>query len=145
MKTNPIILAGIIFGVLTGSAMTAEPSRGKAVYESNCIACHGTGVAGAPKVGDSGRWSVRIKSGMAALYASAIKGKSAMPPKGGNPALSDDDIRATVDYMVAQSGAGKPSPAASTAKPAAAKGDYLKKITLAPTQGPGIRLQPTSF
>jgi cytochrome c5 len=74
---------------------------GKSTYDTTCAACHGTGVAGAPKFGDKGAWAPRIAAGKPALYASALKGKGAMPPKGGNAALPDDDIKAAVDYMVA--------------------------------------------
>ena len=60
-----------------------------------------TGVAGAPKFGDKAAWGPRIKTGMDALYTSALKGKAAMPAKGGNAALPDADVKAAVDYMVA--------------------------------------------
>lgn len=75
---------------------------GKKVYDTACAACHGTGVAGAPKLGDKAAWAPRIKQGNAALYNSAIKGKNAMPPKGGSSA-SDDEIKAAVDYMTSAS------------------------------------------
>jgi cytochrome c5 len=74
---------------------------GKATYEAVCHVCHGAGVAGAPKFGDKAAWAPRIKTGLEALHASALKGKGAMPAKGGNPALSDADVQAAVDYMVA--------------------------------------------
>lgn len=72
---------------------------GKKIFETTCIACHGTGVAGAPKAGDKAAWAPHLKEGMQALYANALKGKNAMPPKGGNAALSEADIRAAVDYL----------------------------------------------
>ena len=74
---------------------------GKKTYETVCFACHGAGVAGAPKFGDKAAWAPRVARGKDALHASALKGKGAMPPKGGNPALSDADVAAAVDYMVA--------------------------------------------
>jgi cytochrome c5 len=74
---------------------------GKKVYDTVCTACHTPGAAGAPKFGDKAAWAPRIKTGMDALYASALKGKNAMPPKGGNAALGDADVKAAVDYMVA--------------------------------------------
>ena len=74
---------------------------GKATYDSVCTVCHAAGVAGAPKFGDKSAWAPRIKTGLDALHASALKGKGAMPAKGGNPALSDADVQAAVDYMVA--------------------------------------------
>ena len=64
------------------------------------MACHATGVAGAPKAGDKAAWEPRLKQGMEALYTSSLKGKGAMPPKGGAVQLSDADIKAAVDYMV---------------------------------------------
>ena len=67
------------------------------------MACHVTGAANAPKLGDKAAWAPRIKTGTEALYASVLKGKGAMPPKGGNAALSDADVKAAVDYMVAGS------------------------------------------
>jgi len=82
-------------------AAAAPAADGKKVYDSSCVACHGAGVAGAPKFGDKAAWAPRIKTGMDALYAASIKGKGVMPPKGGNTALSDADIKAAVDFMVA--------------------------------------------
>ena len=80
---------------------------GKKIYNGMCVACHGAGVAGAPRVGDKGAWAERIDKGATTLYANAINGvqgsSGVMPAKGGNPALSDDEIKAVVDYMVAQS------------------------------------------
>ena len=80
---------------------------GKIIYNGMCVACHGAGVAGAPRVGDKGAWAERIDKGATTLYANAINGvqgsSGVMPAKGGNPALSDDEIKAAVDYMVAQS------------------------------------------
>lgn len=79
---------------------------GKKVFDSACVACHGAGVAGAPKVGDKAAWAPRIQQGSATLYEHAIKGfqgkSGMMPPKGGSSA-SDDEIKAAVDYMVAGS------------------------------------------
>ena len=74
-------------------------NNGEALYKQVCSACHAQSVAGSPKFGDKAAWAPRIKTGIDALTASAIKGKGAMPPKGGSGA-SDADIRATVEYMV---------------------------------------------
>jgi cytochrome c5 len=81
-------------------APAAASGKGKSVYDSACTACHTAGVAGAPKNGDKAAWAPRLKTGTAALYTSALKGKNAMPPKGGNLSLSDADVKAAVDYMV---------------------------------------------
>ncbi|MBE0624117.1 MAG: cytochrome c5 family protein [Burkholderiales bacterium] len=73
---------------------------GKKIYDTTCFACHATGAAGAPKAGDKAAWEARLKSGMNALYANSLKGKGAMPPKGGNAALGEAELRAAVDYLV---------------------------------------------
>ena len=95
----PVVVAPV---AAADAGKTAAPS-GKAVYDANCQACHAAGVAGAPKLGDKAAWAPRIGSGAAALLASALKGKNAMPPKGGNVALPDADVKAAVEYMVSQS------------------------------------------
>ena len=79
-----------------------DASKGKSVYDSACTACHSTGVAGAPKLGDKAAWAPRLQQGNDVLYQSSLKGKGAMPPKGGNTALSDADVKAAVDFMVSQ-------------------------------------------
>jgi cytochrome c5 len=84
---------------MAAPAAAAGADKGKAVYESTCVVCHGTGVAGAPKAGDKAAWAPRLKQGMDALYHSALTGKNAMPPKGGNNALSDADVKAAVAYL----------------------------------------------
>ena len=81
-----------------GSAPAAA-GAGEALYKQACVACHAAGVANAPKFGDKAAWAPRIKTGLDALTASAIKGKGAMPPKGGSTA-ADADIRSAVEYMV---------------------------------------------
>jgi len=86
----------------------ATPDRdGQQVYQASCVACHDAGIAGAPKLGDKGQWAKRIAKGVDTLYASAVNGvqgsAGAMPAKGGNPALSDAEVRAAVDYMVGRS------------------------------------------
>lgn len=79
----------------------AKPADGKSTFDSVCTVCHTAGVAGAPKFGDKAAWAPRVAQGKAALYNSALHGKGAMPPKGGNTALSDDAVKAAVDYMSA--------------------------------------------
>jgi len=88
---------------VAAAAPKADPAAGKTLYDASCMACHAAGVAGAPKLGDKAAWAARAKSGVDALTASAIKGKGAMPPKGGAATATDADIRAAVEYMLAQS------------------------------------------
>ena len=83
-------------------AAGGAPKDGPTVYNSVCGACHNTGAAGAPKIDDKGAWASRLGAGAAALYASAINGKGAMPPKGGAAKLSDDEIKGAVDYMLSK-------------------------------------------
>ncbi|WP_409268888.1 c-type cytochrome [Massilia sp. BHUDP2] len=82
----------------------ASADAGKNVFNTACIACHGAGIAGAPKLGDKAAWTARVAQGNPVLYEHAIKGfqgkAGVMPPKGG-AAVSDADVKAAVDYMVA--------------------------------------------
>jgi len=89
---------------------------GDAVYNSSCAGCHGAGIAGAPKVGDSGAWSARIKQGYETLLSHAVKGIRAMPAKGGNPDLDDVEVARAVVFMANKSGAKFSEPAVKTAK-----------------------------
>ncbi|OYV79637.1 MAG: cytochrome c5 family protein [Ferrovum sp. 37-45-19] len=73
---------------------------GKKTFESICTGCHSSGALGAPKFANKKDWAPRIAQGMDVLYKSAIKGKNSMPAKGGNPALTDDEVKAAVNYMV---------------------------------------------
>ena len=81
---------------------TAASDSGKAVYQNTCAACHETGVSGAPKTGDKTAWEGRIAKGKDQLVQSVINGMGAMPPKAGNPSLSEAQIRAAVAYIVDQ-------------------------------------------
>jgi cytochrome c5 len=85
-------------------AAAAKPD-GKKVYEQTCAVCHGAGIAGAPKFGDKAAWAPRIAQGVNVLYQHALQGyqgkAGVMPPKGGNTALADADVRAAVDHMAA--------------------------------------------
>ncbi|WP_234414068.1 c(7)-type cytochrome triheme domain-containing protein [Ideonella sp. A 288] len=100
---------------LTMAVGAAEDPLGKKTYDSACAACHASGIAGAPKVGDAAAWAPRIKTGIDALVNSALKGKGAMPAKGGQTALPDAAVRAAVVHMTQLS-----STAAAAAAPAAA-------------------------
>ena len=83
-----------------GAARGGDAAKGKSVYDATCQVCHTAGVAGAPKLGDKAAWAPRLKQGMETLYTNSLKGKNAMPPKGGNLSLADADVKAAVDYMV---------------------------------------------
>jgi cytochrome c5 len=82
------------------ASAAADPKK---TYDGVCVACHAQSVAGSPKLGDKAAWAPRIKTGTDALVKSVVGGKGAMPPKGGNAALSDAEIRGVVEFMVSQS------------------------------------------
>ncbi|MCW5670469.1 MAG: cytochrome c5 family protein [Hydrogenophaga sp.] len=81
------------------ASATVAAGAGEALYKQACAVCHVAGVAGAPKFGDKAAWAPRVGAGVDALTASVIKGKGAMPPKGGS-AAPDADIKAAVQYML---------------------------------------------
>jgi cytochrome c5 len=82
-------------------SINALANDGKAVYEKSCVACHASGVANAPKLGDKAAWAPRVGAGRDALVATVIKGKGAMPPKAGSADLKEAEIKAAVDFMLA--------------------------------------------
>ncbi len=101
------------------AAVAAKAKSGEEVFNGACVACHGAGIAGAPKMGDKALWAPRIAQGINTfdkalwapriaqgintLYEHAIKGFKGMPAKGGQVALSDEEVKAAVDYQVAKS------------------------------------------
>lgn len=84
-------------------AAASGPRSGEDIFNKSCTACHSTGAAGAPKVGVAADWTARVEQGMDTLYANAINGVRGMPPKGLCMDCSDDELNATVDYMLEQS------------------------------------------
>jgi cytochrome c5 len=96
-KILAVALAGLAGLTLSAQSLAAS---GEEVYKGICFACHTTGVANAPKLGDKTVWAPRIAKGIDTLYETSLKGLNAMPPKGGATNYSDDEIKAAVDYMV---------------------------------------------
>ena len=93
---------------MVAASEEAGNDAGKKTYDGICVACHGSGIPNIPQLGDAAAWAPRIEQGKDILYEHAIvgfTGKSGMPmpAKGGNPALSDDDVKAAVDYIVSSS------------------------------------------
>lgn len=88
-------------------APVATSMSGPQVYNTACLICHGAGIGGAPVFGDAGQWTERIAQGIDTLKLHAIDGYTGsagyMPAKGGRSDLSDDEVAAAVDYMVAES------------------------------------------
>jgi cytochrome c5 len=99
-------MKNVISSVIVAAALGisgAAVADGQQTYMNSCQACHATGAAGAPKLGDKDAWAPRIATGMDALLATSIAGKGAMPPRGACASCSDDDLKAAIEYMVSQS------------------------------------------
>lgn len=94
-----------------GGAVAAGNRSGEQIYKSICGACHDSGAANAPKLGDKAAWAPRIKLGLDGLVKSATVGKNAMPPKGGSDA-NEVELARTIVYMANKSGASFKEPAA---------------------------------
>lgn len=81
-------------------ANTEENSVGKQVYNQVCSVCHSTGMMNSPRFGNADDWAPRLEQGMETVYAHALNGLNMMPARGGNPTLSDDEVKAAVDFMI---------------------------------------------
>ena len=97
MKTLLPVLAAATLMSLAG---LSQANDGKEIYNQNCAMCHAAGLANAPKLGNKADWEPRVKAGKDALLQAALKGKNAMPAKGGNPKLTDEQVAAAVEFMV---------------------------------------------
>jgi cytochrome c5 len=117
---------------------------GNAVYAAVCAACHDSGAAGAPKVGDNGAWSARLAQGYDTLLKHAIEGIRAMPAKGGNPDLDDLEVARAVVFMTNKSGASFKEPAAPApaAAPAAAETATAAAPAATPAASPAAPAAP---
>jgi cytochrome c5 len=107
--------AGIAFGALTvlaavlftiaGTQRVAPTHPGQRTYEDACAACHDVGAYGAPRAGNAHDWAPRLARGEQSLYTAALTGRNSagdrlMPPRGGNPRLTDAEVKAAVDYLI---------------------------------------------
>ena len=92
---------------VTAATPVATLMSGPQVYNAACVACHGPGIGGAPKLGDAAAWGARIEQGLPTVQRHAIEGfqgsQGYMPPKGGRVDLSDDEVLAAVEFMIAES------------------------------------------
>ena len=94
-----IIFTALVIALLLPMTVFGQLS-GKEVYEKACASCHKSGVAGSPVLGDKKAWEPRIAKGMDEMYESAIEGKGIMPARGGHKSLTDDKVKAAVDYLI---------------------------------------------
>ncbi|MCK5818209.1 MAG: cytochrome c5 family protein [Psychromonas sp.] len=82
------------------STKSAAPRTGKQIFNTYCMACHTTGVLGAPKRGDANAWKPRLAKGMSILYKNAMAGFNSMPPKGTCADCSNEEMRSSVEFMI---------------------------------------------
>ena len=106
-------VARIEFGA---AAAPAGARKGDDIVKTTCAACHQAGVANAPKIGDRASWAPHIKEGLNGMLATAIKGKGAMPPRGGDASLTDAELTRAIIFMANQSGGQLKEPAAAQKK-----------------------------
>ena len=108
-------VARVEFGA---AAAPAGARKGEDIVKATCTACHQAGVANAPKIGDRASWGPRMKQGLQGMLAVAIKGKGAMPPRGGDASLTDAELTRAIIFMANQSGGQfkEPAPAAKKGK-----------------------------
>ncbi|MCK0106616.1 cytochrome c5 family protein [Marinobacter sp. S0848L] len=98
-----LCLQGDECGQAVAAPASSGPRSGSEVYEATCTACHATGAAGAPVVGNADAWAPRIEKGLETLFEHALNGFNAMPPKGGCASCGDEEITAAVEHMVESS------------------------------------------
>ena len=124
-------------GWATAAAQSKERS-GKEVVESLCISCHGTGAAGAPKIGDKKAWADRAAKGLTSLSKSALQGIRQMPAHGGNPNLTDTEIERAITYMVNQSGGHWTEPVSRSSKAPERTGKEIVETQCVKCHGTGV-------
>jgi cytochrome c5 len=93
-------VATVSMNAAPAATANAGKRSGEELYNAACVACHGAGVMGAPKAHDKGAWSARLGGNLKALVESAIKGKGAMPPKGGAGDATEEEITKAVEFMM---------------------------------------------
>jgi cytochrome c5 len=125
-------------GAVIAPAGGSGSADGEAVYKTTCFACHGTGAADAPMITKKEQWAPRVANGLSALMETALNGRGAMPARGGNPALSDAEIKAAILYMTTEAGfdLGGAEEPAKESTPAKTKEDVPaeKPTVTAPTK-----------
>lgn len=130
---------------LLGFPLAAQPARlqgdarsGKEVVQEVCSACHATGAQGAPKIGDKKAWAKRASHGLSGLTQSALRGIRKMPPHGGQPSLSDLEIRRAITYMVNESGGNWIEPISKSSRPAERSSEQIVHTQCAKCHQDGV-------
>lgn len=127
--------------IAAGGGAAKGNKTGEEIVQGVCGACHTTGAAGAPKIGDSAAWAPRLSAGLDGLTKSAIAGKNAMPPRGGAADLSDVELARAIVYMANKSGASFKEPAAPAAAAPAAE---APASTAAAASAPAPAAEPSA-
>lgn len=89
-----------VAGAAAAAAASSGPRSGADIYNASCVACHGSGVLGAPKLHNGGDWAPRLEKGFDTVWQNALNGVGGMPPMGTCGNCSDDDIKAAIEYMI---------------------------------------------
>ena len=100
LNTGDAPIAVASMPLISHAQAAPDFESGEAVYNAVCQACHTTGVLNSPKLGDPAGWEARLPKGKEAMYQSVLNGLNLMPPKGGRPDLSDEQIQMAVDYLL---------------------------------------------
>ncbi len=128
--------------IIASDAGAQGSPDGKSLYAIRCAACHDTGLLGAPKPGAAGDWAARLPRGRDVLLEHAIKGFNKMPPRGGNPSLTDGDVAAALDYMLSRVEPRKapatPAEPAASEKKAPVPAPVVKKVRSASATHRGV-------
>jgi len=138
---RPLALAAALFAFsLAAQAAPAQGDArsGKEVVQQVCAACHATGAEGAPKIGDKQAWAKRASRGLSSLTKNALEGIRNMPPHGGQPSLSDLEIRRAITYMVDQSGGHWIEPISKSRLPRERTGEQIVREQCAKCHREGV-------
>lgn len=132
-----VVALAVLIAPEDAAAQNAERS-GKDVVDSVCIACHGTGAHGAPKIGNKRAWAKLASRGLTGLSRNALNGIRQMPPHGGNPALTDTEIERAITYMVNRSGGHWREPVSRTARAPERSGEQIVQMQCSKCHQDGV-------
>ncbi|MGE5168828.1 MAG: c-type cytochrome [Rudaea sp.] len=138
VRLAPLAAFAVALAIAPMAGAQRGDRSGKEVVDSVCIACHGTGVDGAPKIGDVNAWSARAARGLTGLTQNALAGIRKMPAHGGNPGLSDTEIERAITYMVNQSGGQWAEPINPMAVPVERSGEQVVAADCVKCHGAGV-------
>jgi len=136
-RRHIVIVAAVLVACIASPAARGQERTGKEVVAALCVSCHGTGVKGAPRIGDKQAWAKRASQGLTSLTGTALDGIRQMPPHGGNLALTNTEIERAITYMVNQSGGHWTEPISRTGRPVDRSGEQIVQERCASCHGTG--------